>query len=898
MADIVSSAVLAREIALTDVLVGFDPTTPSIVTGISSDTFEELIAKIPAIEVSTALPDAVDTAKSKQYATSGATDTGLTSAVNVKREGHTSIAILRSDYLGNDREGYARYAYGPRLVESFSSDSHFGGDIVGGDPLGLIAVVVEYTSGVITKVFIEAATDGDGAIADFVTNNPTSNVKLRYRPFGTATWTETLTLDDSSTPRTNVKQWSKDDDLAALSPEPLSMHHHGAGSTSALWEFEILNADDDVALEVAEASFLEGTDHNWIHEQISDNWKRTIDYIAQQLNKTLVDVTGTVPPALNDDNYNALFVDYDIPRIWMGNRERHSETAPSGTFAEWTNAIFEGPMVNDPPASSSNELFLYYNTTNHHWKTVLERVGILQPNSYYWHNTNIEHFGTLNIEWLGERASRAEARLHIQNFNTNKLYLYYNTSNDTVSALDNSTYVAPVNAFNTYRLITIFSPNTGEPIEELINELDDDGDSVSIGRLNAGLGATLTQISLASPASPNIETGDFLQIEDEILRVGTITSQSQFTVIREAFGTEGDSYVQNTEVFLLDIGEGRNLALRTFLWNSISNNNIFDFGRELTDSDDNKFLHVETSWVTNLVRHYDHFSIRIGQFRRMQSHPANGESIHETAGQVISRVNETDLSGSNFSEFVYAHRRLTSNDSSLGIGDAGNDALILSIRTSASDTIALERVQLFAYLENPSAGATIISAGSGGDDDDDDTSEAQAGGGTELEKQVVHDGAAFGLTVHSLNDGVVGTNNANQFVLDPIPKDDFHHGEFIFLFHDSSHGNFHQQVIVTAEMLTLMGPHASIPDSPTAGDYSGTAMVTGRASASADSREPLIVDAQWRFINGRNNANRWTLLIYFDDDTSGDNWQDVRMHATSGNAISLISADLYYHAST
>ena len=475
--NVTSSANRGRSIEKTDSVVAFDHANESDTAGVATDTVEEFSKLIPQVDVDTALPDSADFDKNRQYATSAATDEGLTSPAYIVREGHTSIVTLRSDYLGNDREGYARYTYGPRPEERYEANGYHGGDIEGGDPSGLIGVVIEYTSGLVTKIFLEGQTDGDGVFATFVADNATSNIKLRYRPKGTLVWTNTLTLDDTSTPRTNVKQWSKDDDLGALVPPPLSMQHHGAGATEARWEFEILNADDDVALEVGNATYLDGLDTATVNEEFADYWKRSIEYVADQIGKKIVDVTGRGHPHLDENNYKALFVDWSVPRLWIGRQNRHNGTDPVGTFTAWSHSRFLEEHATNPVGGSANLTNVYYNTTHLHWKIVEEQTGIFSSSSYPWVNVNIEHVAGLNIEWLGDRSGPTEALRHITagGLVTGRFYLFYNTSSGDVENLTHSTYTEGVTDYTSYELLSLFSPTNPAESYAPVKKLYDSG---------------------------------------------------------------------------------------------------------------------------------------------------------------------------------------------------------------------------------------------------------------------------------------------------------------------------------------------------------------------------------------------------------------------------------------
>ena len=229
------------------------------------------------------------------------------------------------------------------------------------------------------------------------------------------------------------------------------------------------------------------------------------------------------------------------------------------------------------------------------------------------------------------------------------------------------------------------------------------------GALSSGLSTSGTSVIFASNSLETLSIGDLLQIDDEILYITDVPSQSVITVSRAAFNTTLALHLTTTNIYKYDIGEGRTLTSRTFEYNADTNDNVFDLGRPLDlDIDGNKFLHGDLSWVGGGVRHYDHWSIRVGQLLRMDSHSLTGDSVHETSGHVVTRLNVADLASTTFSELVYAHRRLTEADETVGHGAEDDDALVLGLRSVAAQVIY--HFQAYLYL--------VSSSGASSDDDD------------------------------------------------------------------------------------------------------------------------------------------------------------------------------------
>ena len=260
---------------------------------------------------------------------------------------------------------------------------------------------------------------------------------------------------------------------------------------------------------------------------------------------------------------------------------------------------------------------------------------------------------------------------------------------------------------------------SGSGTEDLLDEVVADGDPVVIGTTAGVTTSTVASFQLTAQATSTVVIGDFLQLNDEIALVTLVSNnQRTFTVTRGVFGTDAATHADATSVSLLQIGAGRNINIQTWVYDSSTNQNVFDLGRGLTDDDDDGILNADLSWISASIRHYDHWDIGVRQLRRMQSHALEGDSLHETSGHVVTRSNNTGLVGAAIMEFVYAHRRLTAQDETDGLGIEGNDALVVAIR-SANQAVTLTNVQMHIYISNEGAGGGqqspgATSAGNGG----------------------------------------------------------------------------------------------------------------------------------------------------------------------------------------
>ena len=256
-------------------------------------------------------------------------------------------------------------------------------------------------------------------------------------------------------------------------------------------------------------------------------------------------------------------------------------------------------------------------------------------------------------------------------------------------------------------------------VEDLLDERVADGADVSIGTVGTALSASVQVLSLAADATQTLSMGDLLRIDDEVVLVTAVSNQSTFTVSREAWGTDDTSHTVGTTVSLLQPGAGRVINDLTFLQDDDTNDNVFDLGRPLVDDDDDRDLHLELSWISTGVRVFDAFNVRVGQLRRLASHPLTGSSLHETLGHVVTRSNQDDLSGGTFMEIVYAHRRLTATDEALGHGTADDDAIVVALKSGAN-TPPLTHVQAYIYLSPTGGGISGVTIEDGGTEEGTD----------------------------------------------------------------------------------------------------------------------------------------------------------------------------------
>ena len=161
-----------------------------------------------------------------------------------------------------------------------------------------------------------------------------------------------------------------------------------------------------------------------------------------------IDVTGLGLPALNENNYDNIFIDFDTPRMWIGRREPTAATPASGTSGTFTNSNYRGEHGTGPSNPVTNQR--YYNNSDHHWHRAYNNAWSTVAFSDAWDST---------YHWLGERPNDADAVQHITNFNSAHHYLYYRTSDGDVREFNNGTYSAPVDAGYSYHGQPISAPS-------------------------------------------------------------------------------------------------------------------------------------------------------------------------------------------------------------------------------------------------------------------------------------------------------------------------------------------------------------------------------------------------------------------------------------------------------
>ena len=206
----------------------------------------------------------------------------------------------------------------------------------------------------------------------------------------------------------------------------------------------------------------------------------------------LQDVTGIGLPSLTELNYRRLFVDHDTPQVWVGHR-----TPIAGTPASGTSAIFADPpdYLGDFPSRPTQRPVT---VTQYYYDTTLEYFegGATYLGNLIWTHRDIVYLQGANARWLGQQVDATAAANLIQNFDSNLLYLYFNTTVDNVHLFNNADYVAPINPIDQF---------TAEPISAPTGVGSISGITAGIGLAGGGLSGVVTlDIDIAATSFPVI----------------------------------------------------------------------------------------------------------------------------------------------------------------------------------------------------------------------------------------------------------------------------------------------------------------------------------------------------------------------------------------------------------
>ena len=298
----------------------------------------------PPITVGSSIPAPADADKDKLYAESASGDDGLTTPPHYEREGDASIVLMRSDYLGAGREGFATVVYPARSTHG--QPSHIGG-MLHPYPVGLIGIFLEFESAGQSKLIVEAATNGSGTL-----RNQTSEISIEYRTAGSTSFPSanyvTLEvvsgdlLDVDGNVRSNVRRWSAD-----VSGTPLGTGNRGASSDPALYEIR-LNDENDTEFDLHAGSHLTAlADVAIVSEEIADLYQRVL--AAGSDGRVITGFIGA-KSRYGSEDLNKLLVENGILKIVEKEHEGTTRvvTLTDLTHANWRGFHYGAGAVSDP----------------------------------------------------------------------------------------------------------------------------------------------------------------------------------------------------------------------------------------------------------------------------------------------------------------------------------------------------------------------------------------------------------------------------------------------------------------------------------------------------------------------------------------------------------------------
>ena len=390
--------------------------------------------------------------------------------------------------------------------------------------------------------------------------------------------------------------------------------------------------------------------------------------------------------------------------------------------------------------------------------------------------------------------------------------------------------------------------------------------SVQIGTLDTVINLTTTSIVLAETPDPVPTVAGFLLIDSEVMDI-TAVNGSTLTVTRAARGTLATAHVAGVEVLYLTVangGVGRTFQTRTWVHGSTHENRV-DLGRTLTSDDDDAEIYVEFEYDSGGARRIGEAVIDAQTLREMHDLDRIASSTtNETFPIVMQRADQNDLTNNAVMLVHVGRRRFTSFDAANYGVIEGNDGLIIGVGSGNASVATLYRVYMRVTLVHATGGAAAQSAGSG----------------LLLAEQSLIANKVL-LDEYDLDTewSAVGANDTLYFA--GIHQDSVDRVELGF--NISSH--YQRPVTITGRQLKEIGSH-SFPTLPVAATTVDAIYVSGRTVGSFDSREPMLINPKYGFLEERRAADRFGILMFFSLNTSG-NWISLQIYVSSDEEIDL-----------
>ena len=165
-------------------------------------------------------------------------------------------------------------------------------------------------------------------------------------------------------------------------------------------------------------------------------WQVPYDRGAVSSLLTIIDVTGTGPPAASQATIPHLYLDTEIPRAWLTRTQRDYTTQPSGSWSEFTdpgNYLGAYRSVLDVPNYTTDQYFYLHGVVHSWYRATTDTLANQVSASEVLGDT---------ATWLGDAPDRQTALDRIDNFDNARTYYFFNDDTGDVEVLDNTTYMA------------------------------------------------------------------------------------------------------------------------------------------------------------------------------------------------------------------------------------------------------------------------------------------------------------------------------------------------------------------------------------------------------------------------------------------------------------------------
>ena len=306
----------------------------------------------------------------------------------------------------------------------------------------------------------------------------------------------------------------------------------------------------------------------------SDLLRLTVGSATFEVQDEVVDVTLTGLPVLGSTNYQRLFVDHDTPRVWVGHREELGGTPAVATSSDYANVNYHGAhrlAILEPMLIGQ----FYYRSGTHQWFQTTQIVTL-----WVWTGASFSVLFPDSL-WLGEQPDDGTAAGLIPTpFDLTLSYYYYNTADETVKLIDNTSFVAAVGSQIHYVAEPISAPNTVGTISGLTA-----GAGLAGGGLSGVVALSLDLSALTVADGEFIEGSDdrlYIENRDETPYQQQISIFELQQALMRSVGTAHQSPADGDRFLVLDVSfEGG--SPRYIRWDSLRGIFLTDAALDVAD---------------------------------------------------------------------------------------------------------------------------------------------------------------------------------------------------------------------------------------------------------------------------------------------------------------------------